>query len=112
MTTPARRPAPRPAPPASEEPSSQKQALHDLYKGLPREELLRQGREHLQNHAGARARRGLRLGWVVTWTLIVGSLVVIGVFSIWLLFMAKQSGKSFGDMRRQAISAYATDESP
>jgi hypothetical protein len=84
-------------------------ALQKHYEALPRDQLQAEGRAHLGNDVRQKARTSLRYGWIIVWTLIVGALVVIGVFSVWMLFMAKESGKSFGDMRKQAMSAYTED---
>jgi len=87
----------------------QKEALQAHYETLPRDELLAKGRTHLSNDSRQQARTTLRYGWIVAWTLIVGALLVGGVFAVWMLFMAKDSGKSFGEMRKQAMSAYTED---
>jgi len=86
-----------------------KQALQKHYEVLPRGQLQAEGRAHLASDVRQKARTSLRYGWIIVWTLVVGALVVIGVFSVWMLFMAKESGKSFGDMRKQAMSAYSED---
>ena len=86
-----------------------KEALQQHYEALPRDELLATGRAHLANDTRQKARTTLRYGWIVVWTLIIGAVVVGGVFAVWMLFMAKDSGKSFGEMRKQAMSAYTED---
>jgi hypothetical protein len=90
--------------------SEQKKLLTDHYKGLSRDELVRQGKGHLKGNVREKARTSVRYGWIIAWTLIIGALIGIGIFSLWLMFMAKQSGKSFGDMRKQAMSAYTEDQ--
>jgi hypothetical protein len=87
----------------------QKRLLNDHYKQLSQKELSRQGAKHLKNNSREKARSSVRYGWIIAWTLILGAIIGIGIFSIWLMFMAKQSGKSFGDMRKQAMSAYTDD---
>jgi hypothetical protein len=84
--------------------------LDQLYKGMPKEELERQGRELLTGKADERARRAARIGRVAMWTAIVGAIVLAGGFSLWLLFKAKETGKSFGEMRREAAKAYVDSD--
>jgi hypothetical protein len=103
----APRPGSGPAPADADELS---QKLAELYKEMPRDELERQGREHLANDTRQRVKRSVHMGWVVCWTMILGGLILIGMFSLWLLFMAKKNGTSFAHMREQAMSAYTSDE--
>jgi hypothetical protein len=84
--------------------------LDQLYKDMPKEELERQGRELLVNKADERARRAARIGRVAMWTAILAAIVLIGGFSLWLLFKAKETGKSFGEMRREAAKAYVDSD--
>ncbi len=84
--------------------------LAKLYKEMPADDLARQGREHLVGNTRERARRHLRLGWLMVWTLAIGALLVIGAFSLWLLFMARSSGTSFSQVRQQAMSAYTNQD--
>jgi hypothetical protein len=80
--------------------------LEALYKDMPREELERQGRGLLTSKVDERARRAARLGRVAMWSTILTAIVLIAGFSMWLLFKAKETGKSFGEMRREAAKAY------
>lgn len=84
--------------------------LHEHYRALPREELERQGRAHLAGDTRQQAHRAVRLGRLVLWTLILGSLVLLGGFALWLLCIARSSGQTFAHVRQQALSAYTTDE--
>jgi hypothetical protein len=90
--------------------SSPEERLAELYKNMPADQLVKQGRQHLENRADAALRRHGRLGMLVVWTLIIGALVVIGAFSLWLLFMARSSGASFAQVRQQALSAYGAND--
>ncbi len=50
--------------------------LRELYKNLAREELLRQGREHLASDVAHRAGRARRTAW-----LIAGTVVATGILA-------------------------------
>ena len=87
------------------------ETLRDLYKNLPQEELLRQGRQRLGNDAAERARRAARMGRVVMWSCILGAALLGAGFICWLLLMAKRTGSSFGEMKNEAMKAYIDPDS-
>ncbi len=86
--------------------------LSKLYKDMPQDELVRQGRQHLAKDTREKVRRSVHLGWGgVLVVLILGGLILVGVFSLWLLFMAKaKNGTTFAHLREQAMSAYTSDD--
>jgi hypothetical protein len=85
-------------------------ALQQLYKDLPKEELARQGREFLENKVDAQARRARRIAAIAMWSAILGAIVLGGGFCMWLLFKAKQTGSTFGEMKNEALKAYIDND--
>jgi type VI protein secretion system component VasF len=84
--------------------------LNDRYQEMAPEELARQGRELLRNDAREGARRAARWGKLVMWTLLGGAVVLVAVFSLWLMSVARKSGSSFAEMKNQAMKAYVDSD--
>jgi cytochrome c-type biogenesis protein CcmH/NrfG len=87
----------------------ERERLRDLYRGLAREELARQGRTHLEQDAAMRAGRAKR-----TARLIAGAVVVAGAVAAlaiwgWSAWQAVKVGEGLRDGRdaeiRRALGA-------
>lgn len=80
-------------------------ALTKAYRELDRQELARQGAEHLTGRVDVRARQAVQIVRLAAWTVIIAALVLGGGFSGWLL-TSKRSGQTFSEVRQQALHAY------
>lgn len=86
-------------------PPEPKERFRELYEEVPREDLVRAGREHLAGNLKLRARRHTRWFW-----LAFGLAVVLAVWFgtlaiVWLLERAKASADTFERGRRERIDA-------
>ncbi len=59
----------------------ERRRLRDLYRNLAREELLRQGRDHLEGDAAHRAGRARRTAWLIAGTVVAaGALAALAAW--------------------------------
>ena len=87
-----------------------KDAFKELYAGLDRERLAKQGAGFLDGRADARARRAVGRMRRVAWLVIALAFLLAGVFALWLLLVARDSGQSLGAVRDQAVRAYLQED--
>lgn len=80
--------------------------LKRIYEDLPRDEALRQGRDHLANDAVQRVKRTHRILVAVQWTLIVLALAAIGIGALALLFHVKHASAAMEDQRAKDVERF------
>ena len=89
--------------------SMPKDALTDLYKQTKRGEIKNQAVGHLRGRADLRAKAAVRRFWLLAVISGIALIVGAGVFCVWLLQTARNSGQSFSQVRNQALQSYAEE---
>lgn len=87
-----------------------KDAFKELYDGLDRAQLAKQGAGHLDGRADVRVRRAVGRVRRLAWLVIALAIVLTAGFSLWLLLVARDSGQSLGEVRDQAVKAYLQED--
>lgn len=86
-------------------------ALKNHYEGLSREELARQGREHLAGDARPKVQRLGRALGILRAVLVLALIIGLGTVAVRMLFKAKDTSAGFARDRDERLHRIApTDE--
>lgn len=88
----------------------ERERLKQHYEALERAELARQGREHLEGHAAARAKRAHALLWSVVRGLVIGAVIAGLGLSLLVLWQMQVAGQRFAEIRQAAMEAYSSPD--
>lgn len=88
----------------------ERERLKGHYEGLARADLARQGREHLEGHAAARAKRAQHLLWSVVRGLVIGAVIAGLGLSLLVLWQMHVAGQRFAEIRQAAVEAYTVSD--
>lgn len=84
--------------------------LVELYEGLDREALGRQGQAYLAGNAVEQVRLLRRRLWHLAILAVVTGALVLGGFYLWILVEAARSGAEIADLRQTAVEAVLGEE--
>lgn len=84
--------------------------LAELYEDLPPEELIRQGRQHLEGRADAQAIGARTWLWRIVRAGLIGGVFATVGFIGYLLWHVHVAGQQFAAVREAVIKAYTDDD--